>query len=234
MRRRRAGTPHRKRPRRLGARRDVAHRLVAGLVAQPRRHGHRSGRRVGGHLQDHADGELPLEDAQRLRCSALHEIGRLREDDFGNGDAGRQRGIPIRRHAEHHRNQHRVARLVRVHVQPLRQAHLQGDSNLRAGRDGCGFDERCQLGPARTALRGGVCVEGADDGRGEKGDAELQVKSHNSHATRQSQPPVAGSGRTDDLRLMTCDYFTSLSLITPGAGGSDDSSTEPFTGGRSW
>ena len=97
---------------------------------------------------------------------------------------------------------------------------LQGDTNLRAGRNRVGFDDRRELRLCGASLR--------DEER-----RSQQQKERETGEVRMTQAPQS-QVRPHMSGPATCRYFTSLSRITPGGVGSDDVSTEPFTGGRSW
>ena len=101
-----------------------------------RGHVDRALRDVRSERQTDADQELALEHGERLVLPGLREIDRGRKDDFVPGDAG---GDVDR---EHGRNQRRVARLVRLRVQPFGERHLQGDADAAPGADRGAFDER--------------------------------------------------------------------------------------------
>ena len=226
VRRHRSRTADRERPSRFRARGDVAHRFVARLVAQPCWHSDLSRPDAGVYLEDDADGELALEHAEWLIGAALLQVGGLRKDDLSDRDAGGQRLIGGR-HRQHDRDQHRVAWRVRVHVVAVRQLHTESDVNLGTWSDRVGFDERRQFSLGRTALRG-------QEGGRTKEEGERRENGSCAHGYRQSLVPSRKSAvSTNDLRPATCDYFTSWRRITPGSGGNDETSTEPFSGGRS-
>ena len=105
--------------------------VVAGLIAQTRRHDDR--RRVATCRRDvelHADHELALEDRERLvrRRACLKSIG-VGENNLRDRDARRARSKVSDRG-----NEQRVARLVGLNVQPFGQRHLErGAGRAAAG-----------------------------------------------------------------------------------------------------
>ena len=97
-------------PARVDGRRDIAHRLVARLIAKARGYRNLSHLQIGRELELHPNRELPLEHAQGLVDPLLSQISRLRVDDLRHRDAWR------RRDRQDDRNEGGVARRVRIDV----------------------------------------------------------------------------------------------------------------------
>ncbi len=128
----------------------------------PRHDGDRGGGVLGTESDLRADGELALEDGQRLFLALLFQVDGGRIDDLGDGDAGG------RVDGQHGRDERRIARRVRLGVQALRQRDLQREADARAGAGGRRLDERRDGGlrtlDLRPQRRHGKDDDGGDDG----------------------------------------------------------------------
>ncbi len=103
------------------------------------------GRVADGDLDLHADGELVLEDRQRLALTRLLEVCRFGEDELRDANA------VGRRNRQDRWNQGRIARRVRLNVQCLRQPDEQRCSGP-AARVGFRLHDRRELGSNGTKL----------------------------------------------------------------------------------
>ena len=141
-----AGFDHVQRPANVCRDRRVAETVVARLIAEAAGHFHPTGRHGVRDIELHANGELVLEDQQWLGLADLLELGRRREDDFGNLDA---RG---RVDCQHSRDQRGVARCVGLDVKSVRDPDLERSPN-RGSWCRIRFDQRRQLCSDALKLR---------------------------------------------------------------------------------
>ena len=118
-----------------------AEAVVAGLVAKAAGNHQFALGCIIGDRQFGARHELVIEDRQGLGLASLREIGWRRVDQVTDRHAGR------RLDGQHGRDQRRIARCIRLHVQAGRQLHGQRHSRRRPdGHDG------------RRGVRGDVCL----------------------------------------------------------------------------
>jgi hypothetical protein len=109
------------------------------------------GLRCRGDLDLHADGELVLEDRQRLALTRLLEVCRFGENELRDANA------VGRRNRQDRWNQGRIARRVRLNVESLRQPYEQRCSGLPPG---WASDSTIGVSSARTGRNWANASEG--------------------------------------------------------------------------
>ena len=194
-------------PGRGGGRRREARRVVAGLITNARGNLEHAGGRVRLDGELDANRKRPLEHRQRLAGAGLFQIDWRGKDNFLHRDAGG------RVHRQLRRNEIRIAGLVRLDVVAVGNDDRQRGMDSAAGVDAVGVEQGSDLGFDALQLR-----------------TKERATTKDTEGTEKTANPLC------PLCPAWCtSHFTSLSGITAtGAGGSDESSTVPLTGGRSW
>ena len=204
------------RPLAVGGRRRVAEVRVARLVAQMKRDDELARRRGRRERELHADRERLLEHGERLVLAGLLEIGRRRKHDFLHRDAGRRVDRQLGR------NQQRIARLVRLGVQPFGERHLERDARGVAARAALA----CSTSARDVGLRAGAIWA-------LRRRLRCQHRGHRGHRGRNlddgSYRRVLGVLRVESVHPTPASAESRLAAAAARVG-----STVPLTGGRSW
>ena len=159
------------RPARFGCRRHVAHRFVACLIAETRRHDNLAWLEVARQDETDADREVLFEHCQRLRLSDLFQVSRCRVHNFSDRDACR------RLDCQHRGDEQRIARFVRLDVEARGKVHLQRGPQRGTRVDVLALDDGRDLGLDAAQLR----LANVDRRREHTDDEQTDARS--AHAT---------------------------------------------------